>query len=99
MLNSKVTIRPATEADLPHMIAMDQALFGAYGAAEDPVVIRARLMVFPVGCAVLEEPVREGVLATFMGYITTEKWHEAREPALDEDPCLTHKPDGRILNI
>lgn len=94
--NTRIRLRPATEADLSQITALDQAIFGAYGAAEDPVVIGARLAVFPTGCVVLVEQTREGVV---MGYLTTEKWATAREPALDEDPRLTHKPDGRILNI
>ncbi|CAN5818640.1 hypothetical protein BH10CHL1_BH10CHL1_37100 [soil metagenome] len=97
--NPNVVLRPATLADLPQIIAMDQALFGAYGAAEDPVVISARLAVFPAGCVILEEKLDEGLLATLAGYLTTEKWAAVREPALDEDPHLTHKPNGRILNI
>jgi ribosomal protein S18 acetylase RimI-like enzyme len=35
----------------------------------------------------------------FAGYLTTEKWTEVREPALDEDPHQTHRPDGRVLNV
>lgn len=93
------TIRRAVEADLLQIIALDQEIFGAYGAQEDPAVIRARLAVFPQGCAVLEEPAADGVGVNFLGYITTEKWAEAREPALDEDPYTTHQPDGPILNI
>ena len=33
------------------------------------------------------------------GYLTTEKWAELREPALDEDPRTSHAPDGRVLNV
>lgn len=93
---SAVHIRPATVADLAQIIALDQAIFGAYGADEDPAIIRARLEVFPVGCAVLEESAEAVLIA---GYLTTEKWETPREPALDEDPHTTHAPHGRILNI
>ncbi len=99
MHNPKALLRPATEADLPQMTAMDQALFGVYGAAEDPAVIRARLTVFPAGCVVLVESAQTELAAPLLGYLTTEKWQTAREPALDEDPYLTHNPAGRILNI
>ncbi|MCL4862442.1 MAG: GNAT family N-acetyltransferase, partial [Caldilineaceae bacterium] len=92
-------LRPATLADLPQIIALDQAIFGPYGADEDPAVIRARLEVFPAGCIVLEERTEEGEPGAILGYLTTEKWATPREPALDEDPHTTHAPHGRILNI
>jgi ribosomal protein S18 acetylase RimI-like enzyme len=92
-------IRPATAADLPQIIALDQEIFGAYGANEDPAIIRARLKVFPEGCLVLEEWSTVGQPINLLGYLTTEKWEAIREPALDEDPHTTHMPDGQILNI
>lgn len=94
-----VMLRPATAADLPQIIALDQAIFGGYGADEDPTVIAARLAVFPTGCVVLVETTAEGAESPLLGYLTTEKWHTLREPALDEDPRLTHQPTGTILNI
>jgi DNA-binding SARP family transcriptional activator/predicted ATPase/ribosomal protein S18 acetylase RimI-like enzyme len=92
-------LRPATVADLPQMIELDRAIFGSYGADEDPAVIRARLEVFPAGCVVLEETTVDGAPGVLLGYLTTEKWATPREPALDEDPHTTHAPQGRILNI
>jgi len=94
-----ITIRPAILADLPQLVALDQAIFGSYGAAESPVVIGARLAVFPNGCVVLQETTPEPVTPLLLGYLTTEKWASVREPALDEDPHLTHNPAGTILNI
>ena len=99
MQTSTIMLRAASMTDLPAMMALDQALFGEYGAAEDPAVIRARLTVFPAGCVVLVAPTTLGESTTLLGYLTTEKWDKAREPALDEDPAITHKPNGRILNI
>jgi predicted ATPase/ribosomal protein S18 acetylase RimI-like enzyme len=96
---SSEQLRPATVADLPQIIALDRAIFGLYGADEEPAVICARLEVFPAGCVVLEERVEEGKPGAILGYLTTEKWATPREPALDEDPHTTHAPDGRILNI
>lgn len=87
-------LRPATENDLLQIIAMDQLIFGAYGAEESPDVIAARLTVFPEGCAVLGSDTDE-----LLGYLTTEKWAERRRPALDEDPHETHDPTGKVLNI
>lgn len=99
MSNLAIVVRPATLADLPAIIAMDQEIFGTYGANEEPSVIKARLAVFPQGCVVLEEQPALNKPALFLGYLTTEKWAELREPALDEDPYHTHQPHGQILNI
>ena len=92
-------LRPATLADLAQIVALDQAIFGAYGADEAPAIIQARLAVFPAGCAVIEEDQSSGGSPAVVAYLTTEKWATLREPALDEDPHFTHQPQGRILNI
>lgn len=93
-----VHVRRATLADWEQLVALDQAIFGHYGAAEDPATIRARLDLFPAGCVVLTQA--DAVASSpILGYLTTEKWHAVREPALDEDPHITHQPDGVILNI
>jgi ribosomal protein S18 acetylase RimI-like enzyme len=94
-----VHIRQAVEADLPQIVAMDRAIFGAYGAQEEPAVICARLQVFPAGCLVLEEVAESDAERAIVGYLTTEKWREVREPVLDENPYTTHCPDGHIFNI
>ncbi|MFN8483554.1 MAG: GNAT family N-acetyltransferase [Anaerolineae bacterium] len=93
-----IILRPATLDDLSHIVAMDRDLFAEHGTEEDPAIIRARLEVFPAGCVVLEERADDGP-ARFVGYLTTEKWAEEREPTLDEDPRVTHTPTGRVLNI
>ncbi|MEM7343782.1 MAG: N-acetyltransferase [Chloroflexota bacterium] len=94
------TIRPAMPDDLPHIIALDQEIFGSYGADESPEVIRARLDVFPEGCVVLEDiSTSDEVESSLIGYLTTEKWLEARDPVLDEDPYFTHNPDGQVLCV
>ncbi len=97
-----VTLRQATVDDWAQVVALDQLIFGSYGAQEDPEIIRARLTLFPAGCAVLEEPfiAPNGTLEhKILGYLTTEKWATIREPALDEDPHKTHQPTGTVLNI
>ncbi|MEZ4863958.1 MAG: N-acetyltransferase [Caldilineaceae bacterium] len=94
-----VTIRPATQADLPQIIALDQEIFGAYGADESSAVIQARLEVFPAGCAVVQETEAAGSLYPLLGYLTTEKWSALREPTLDEDPKESHQAQGTVLNI
>jgi len=93
-------LRLATTVDLPQIIALDQQIFGGYGADESPDVIAARLAVFPAGCVVLiEDNLIQDDKEPILGYLTTEKWAGLRDPALDEDPWLTHQPDGTILNI
>ena len=90
--------RPATLADWPGIAALDQEIFGAYGAQEEPAIIRSRLLTFPQGCAALEGDDSDG-RRFIAGYLTTEKWTELREPALDEEPQESHQADGRVLNI
>ena len=92
-------LRPGMATDLPQIIALDQEIFGGYGADESPAVIAARLALFPAGCIVLTDAAAQGETETIVGYLTTEKWATIREPALDEDPRLTHQPSGTILNI
>jgi ribosomal protein S18 acetylase RimI-like enzyme len=98
MKPESIILRPATRTDLPQIIALDQAIFGTYGANEDPAIIQARLEVFPSGCLVQEGIAATGA-RTVVGYLTTEQWATPREPALDEDPHQTHQPGGEILNI
>lgn len=93
-----VLLRQATSADLPAIVQLDEAIFGWYGAQESAEIIGARLAVFPAGCIVIEETAVAGNSA-ILGYLTTEKWLQLREPALDEDPRLTHQKAGTVLNI
>lgn len=92
-MEERPTIQLATMADLPEIIALDEALFSWYGAAEDPTIIARRLAVFPEGFVVLKGG------DVVVGYASTEKWFRGREPALDEDPALTHNQAGTILCI
>ncbi len=97
-----VNLRQATIDDCAQIVALDQLIFGSYGAQEDPEIIRARLTIFPAGCAVLEETqhVPPGAIERqILGYLTTEKWVTIREPALNEDPYQTHQPTGTVLNV
>lgn len=97
-MTGKYRMRPAALEDWPTIVALDQEIFGAYGAQEEPDIIRSRLLTFPQGCAVLEGERGDG-LPFIAGYLTTEKWAELREPVLDEDPQESHRPDGRVLCI
>ena len=93
MIETAYTIRAATDADLPTIIALDQEIFGWYGAQEEPAIIRARLAVFVEGFIVIEDA------QEIIGYVSTEKWTTLREPRLNEDPFMSHDPHGRTLCI
>ncbi len=97
-MNEIYRMRPAAPADWRAFVALDEEIFGWYGAQEEPAIIRGRLATFPQGCAALEGRSRDGQ-PFIAAYLTTEKWSEVREPALDEDPRASHQPDGRVLNI
>ena len=92
-MHQPFSIRPANRADLPQVIQLDSAAFSPYGTAESPDVIRARQQVFPAGFVVAEADGR------IIGYGSAEKWREVREPGLDEDPRVTHVPDGPVFCI
>jgi len=97
-----IVLRQATAADWKQLAALDQLLFGSYGAQEDPATIQARLQVFPSGCVLLEErrdSTNGDIVPELLGYLTTEKWHSRREPMLNEDPRQSHQPNGTVLNI
>jgi len=91
-----IKLRQATLNDLAVIIHLDQDIFGAYGADEEPGIIRSRLEVFPEGCVVLIETQEND---SILGYLTTEKWASLREPMLDENPYETPNPLGTVLNI
>lgn len=100
--HDNATLREATPADWEQLVALDQLIFGSYGAEEDPAIIKARLETFPHGCMVLEENQdlpNGATIHQLLGYLTTEKWSSVREPRLDEDPRQSHQPTGTILNI
>jgi len=89
----KYIVRSAINADLPQIIQLDYEAFSPYGTSELPTVIKARLKVFPEGLMVVEN---NGII---VGYGSTEKWLEERDPAMNEDPLKSHHPSGRILCI
>lgn len=91
--NSKILIRNAREQDIPSVAEIDAETFSAYGAAETPETFQLRLTAFPDGFIIL---VAENEIAA---YGCSEKWLTEREPGLDEDPTVTHQPEGRILCI
>ena len=90
---SKVLVRNARDQDIPAVVEMDTEAFSPYGTAEKLETFQLRLRAFPDGFIIL---VAENEVAA---YGCSEKWLTEREPALDENPMVTHEPDGRILCI
>jgi ribosomal protein S18 acetylase RimI-like enzyme len=91
--NTKILIRNARDQDIPAVAEIDAEAFSPYGTAEKPETFQLRLTVFPDGFVIL---VAENEIAAFG---CSEKWLTEREPSLDENPSVTHQPDGRILCI
>jgi N-acetylglutamate synthase-like GNAT family acetyltransferase len=89
----KVLIRNARDQDIPAVVEIDAEAFAPYGTAETLETFQRRLTAFPNGFIIL---VAENEVAAFG---CSEKWLTEREPGLDEDPAITHQPDGRILCI
>lgn len=88
-----VMIRNAREQDIPSVVEIDSEVFAPYGTAERKITFQNRLTAFPNGFVVL---VAENEIA---GFGCSERWLEEREPGLDENPLITHQPDGRIFCI
>ena len=91
--HTKILVRNAREQDLATVAEIDAEAFSAYGTAEKPETFQHRLIAFPNGFIIL---VAENEIAA---YGCSEKWLTEREPGLDEDPLVTHQPDGRIFCI
>ena len=90
---SKILVRNAREQDIPAVVEIDSEAFSPYGTAEVPETFQGRLRAFPNGFIIL---VAENEIA---GYGCSEKWLTEREPGLDENPLVTHQPDGKIFCI
>ena len=90
---TKVLIRNARDQDIDAVAEIDAEAFTAYGTAEKPETFQLRLKAFPDGFIIL---IAENEIAAFG---CSEKWLTEREPGLDENPTVTHQPDGKILCI
>lgn len=88
-----MNVRPAIATDLLAICAIDHEAFSLYGTAESPEILTKRWAVNPEGFLIAE------VDREIIAYASTERWAADREPALDEDPTLTHHPSGRICCI
>jgi ribosomal protein S18 acetylase RimI-like enzyme len=91
--HTKVLVRNARDQDIPAVIEIDTEAFSPYGTAEAPETFQRRLTAFPNGFIIL---VAENEIAA---YGCSEKWLAEREPVLDENPLVTHQPEGRIFCI
>ncbi len=91
--NTRILIRNARDQDLAAVVEIDAEAFSPYGTAEKPETFQLRLTAFPNGFIIL---VADNEIAAFG---CSEKWLTEREPGLDENPLVTHQPEGRILCI
>jgi len=91
--NTSVLVRNARDQDIPVIVEIDTEAFSPYGTAEKPETFPLRLTAFPDGFIIL---VAENEIAA---YGCSEKWLTERELSLDENPLVTHQPEGRILCI
>lgn len=91
--NAKVLVRNARDQDIPAVAEIDAEAFAPYGTAEKLATFQQRLVAFPHGFIIL---IAENEIA---GFGCTEKWLTEHEPALDQNPLVTHQPDGRILCV
>ncbi len=91
--NSKILVRNARDQDVAAVTEIDAEAFPPDGTAEKPETFQLRLRAFPNGFIIL---VADNEIA---GYGCSEKWLTEREPGLDENPVVTHQPDGRIFCI
>ena len=90
---NRILVRNVRDQDLSAVAEIDAEAFSPYGTAEKPETFQQRLTAFPHGFVIL---IAENEIA---GYGCSEKWLTEREPALDENPLVTHQADGRILCI
>ena len=91
--NTKILVRNARDQDIPAVVEIDAEAFSPDGTAEKPETFQLRLTAFPNGFIIL---VADNEIAA---YGCSEKWLTEREPGLDENPLVTHQPDGRIFCI
>ena len=91
--NNRILIRNAREQDIPAVAEIDAEAFSPHGTAEKPETFQFRLTAFPDGFIIL---IAENEIAAFG---CSEKWLTEREPGLDENPLVSHQPEGRIFCI
>ena len=90
---NRIIVRNARDQDLPAVAEIDAEASAPHGTAEKPETVQHRLEAFPNGFIIL---VAENEIAA---YGCSEKWLAVRETGLDQNPFITHEPDGRIFCI
>jgi ribosomal protein S18 acetylase RimI-like enzyme len=91
--NTRILVRNVRDQDISVVAEIDAEAFLPYGTAEKPETFQLRLTAFPDGFIIL---IAENEIAAFG---CSEKWLTEREPALDENPLVSHQPEGRIFCI
>ena len=91
--NTRILVRNAREQDIPAVTEIDAEAFSSYRTAEMPETFQQRLTAFPNGFIIL---IADNEIAA---YGCSEKWLTEHQPGLDENPFVTHQPDGRIFCI
>src|SRR3990172_6494872 len=91
--NAKILVRNSRDQDIPAVAEIDAEAFSHYGTAEQRETYQLRLTAFPDGFIIL---VADNEIAA---YGCSEKWLTERETGLDENPVVTHHPEGRIFCI
>jgi len=91
--NTRILVRNARDQDISAVVEIDAEAFSPYGTAEKPETFQLRLTAFPNGFIIL---VADNEIAA---YGCSERWLTEREPGLDENPLVTHQPEGRIFCI
>jgi len=91
--NIRILVRNARDQDISAVVEIDAEAFSPYGTAEKPETFQLRLTAFPNGFIIL---VADNEIAA---YGCSERWLTEREPGLDENPLVTHQPEGRIFCI
>ena len=98
---SLVVIRPCTREDVSVVALIDHALFSPLGTAEEPEIFAKRFSAHPEGFFVAEAQTNEegGEGKVMVGFATSERWIEERDPTMNEDPLETYHPEGKVLCI
>jgi len=91
--NTRILVRNARDQDIPAVTEIDAEAFSPYGIAIKPETFQLWLTAFPNGFIIL---VADNEIAA---YGCSEKWLTEREPGLDENPLVSHQPDGRVFCI
>jgi len=91
--NTKILVRNAREQDISAVAEIDAEAFSPHGTAEKPETFQLRLTAFPNGFIIL---VADNEIAA---YGCSEKWLIEREPGPNENPLVSHQPEGRIFCI